>query len=208
MGYELQAIIARTTSFDRYQGESWYRYVVRLNQGFSLLPLHELAWDASGLWDDTRRAKHPPESVEAYFGDAFVSFLQVLSQDGAAAYLRVDCAGGICHKWGAVFKEGTKVLDQDMDFTRVIPKMRWEKGKGSGKWWRKYEPTPEPVSVRNPKWNPSQTDNMLGLLGVVAEGDLDAWDELGLGRFRETAEWPGGPDDTGSGVETGEDPVS
>ncbi len=194
MGYELQAIIARTEAFDRYRDASWYRYIVQLNQGFSMLPLHEPAWEATRLWDSSRRPQHPPQSLEAYFGDAFVGFISDLSEGGVAAYFRVDCAGGICHKWGAVYRDRNKVFDRDMEFTRVIPKMRWEKGKGSGKWWRKYEPTPKPVSVRNPNWKPSQTDKMLGLLGVQAEGDLDAWDELGLGRFRETAEWPGGPE--------------
>ena len=195
MGYELQAIIARTAAFDRHHDAAWHRYVVRLNQGFSVLPMHEPAWEATGLRDDARRAMHLSESVEAYLGESFAAFLRALSEGAAAAYLRVDCAGGICHKWGAVFKDGEKVFDRDMDFTRVIPKMRWEKGKGTGKWWRKYEPTPKPVSVRNPKWKPSQTDKMFALLGVVADADLDAWDELGLGRYRETAEWPGGPED-------------
>ena len=194
MGYELQAIIAHTSGFDQYQDEYWFRYVVRLNRGFSMLPLHDPAWDATGLWDNSIQSKHPPESLEAYFGDAFAQFLKELSRDGGAAYFRVDCAGGVCHKWGAVYRDGVKVFDQDMDFTRVVPKMHWEKGKTSGKWWRKYEPYPKPISVRNPNWKPSQTDKMFKLLGVEADGDLDAWDELGLGRFRETAEWPGGPE--------------
>ncbi|MBO6740059.1 MAG: hypothetical protein JJ916_09385 [Phycisphaerales bacterium] len=194
MGYELQAIIARTDAFDRYRDASWYRYVVQLNQGFSMLPLHEPAWEASNLWDDALEHTIPIKSVEVYYGDRLAVLLRELSRGGTSVFLRADCAGGVCHKLGLAYRDEERVFDRSMWDTAWSKSAESQSSSGLGDLWKRLRGQNDEHEVRNQASMPTHTDQLLVMLGVVADGELDAWDELGLGRYRETAEWPGGPE--------------
>ena len=195
MGYELQAIIAKTLAFDRYQDAAWFRYLVPLNQGFMMLPMHDDAWEASKLWDDSLGHTMPIESVEVYYGDRLAMLLRDLSYDGASAFLRADCAGGVCHKLGMVFRDRELVFDCSKIWdTAWHDRSGSQRADGPRTLWKRLRRWDDGLEVRNQVGTPTQTDKMLAMLGVVADGKLDAWDELGLGRYQETTEWPGGPD--------------
>lgn len=191
MAYVLQAIIAHTTAFDRYQDEPWYQYVVPLSQGVSLLPLHELTGEAMGHWDSSAEQEFPPVSLESQFGEDFARFIQELSRDGVAGYIDVCCQGGPGDRWATAYQNGEFVLHQvtqeEDDMPRCI-QVREES------WWNRNRQKSRYKLVPNPDYSPNATDVVFELLGVCVVKEVDAWDELGMGRYRFTEEWPGGPE--------------
>ncbi len=189
MGYELQAIIAPYESVQRFMNKHDSNRFVELSQGFGMIPLDEetcLSIDESLNVSYMSLLSELPNECE----DSTVNMLKELSGLGSAAILVIDCLGGRCHQRGIVFRNQRIVFDRYVFVGDTRPAEVLKKKTGFDFYVAKLFSKAVVEYVPNPDFVHSVAHFALIELGVMCdEKAFDAFDQLKLGRIRETEEW-------------------
>jgi hypothetical protein len=190
VGYELEAIIAPAEAIHRYMDTADSDRFVGLPQGFAMIPFDERTCEVieHSLGDslEYQFLKIPFEE----YNSQCAKILQVISEDGIASFITIDCAGGPGARSGVVYQNKVKVYDRFSLPDPATCQFVWQPHSGGSRLLAKLLKNPLGQYVPNSDGVPSITDEVLQLLGVqVDSSHLDAFDQLGLGRHRYTKDW-------------------
>ena len=161
MGYTLQAVVART---EQLEGKLRQRHahLVPLKQRFSLIPV------TPDLYDEVNRFAESGATHGFVFLSAGVrGWLEELSLGGSVAYVEAEIFGGTGTQSACVYENGSCVLEPF---------------------------TSNPQALRNARTKVQLSDDAINTalrrLGAnVAQGSVDEFDSVGLGRNRHTEDW-------------------
>ncbi len=189
MGYRLEAIIAPEDSIIRFMDSHDPKRVVSLPQGFAMIPLDECTCKSidgsfnvsyqsllTSQWDGCAESTH--------------KVLVELSDQSFALLLVIDCFGGPCDQRGIVYRNGHLIYNRYVGADNDQGMYLWNMKTGFSLLWAKLLSLPLGASEPNPNHVPSVAHESLELIGVQCEGgSFDAFDQMGLGQFRETEDW-------------------
>lgn len=120
MGHSINAIIARLSLLEKF-ASSWEGIrLVRLEQGFALLPATSRFLDAL----DGRYSSSEGRKFEGFvhLRGGLVAVLQELSRQGPIAYVETDYFGGVGSQSGATFVDGEPVVIEVESEVRPVPR--------------------------------------------------------------------------------------
>jgi|GEM_PF-1876153 len=166
MGYELNALFGKTEALKQIQFPPEGVKLVELSQGFSLLPLHTHSYEGAldGDFEFTTVYFNDDELIhETQYGSLPERIYQSIAhtKNHKIALFYADYFGGIGQQYAIVWENG--------EVTQEFP-MTWNR------------------DVRSIHKMPINC--ALKLMGVVKVDDnIDLFDSVGLGRFRETSSW-------------------
>ena len=138
-------------------------HFVALPQEVALIPLTESLRVTINQGVETRQIGSADFDGFVYLTPTIAAWLSRISEDGAVAYVEVECYGGPCQRSAAIWDRGNlRHLAYDDD-----------------EWLASLRIPP----VHNP------VNQVLRYLGVSTEGSRDEFDALGFGRHRRTEDW-------------------
>jgi hypothetical protein len=160
MGHYIHAIIAKSETLEPLVSNNEDAHLVVLSQGFAMVPLTEALYDS--LPDN--EGSVPPGSDKFEFLTAKICWqILELSQSGPIAYCETDYHGGSGSQGAIVWHQRAVTMPPAQFFSdhRRAP----------------HELVQQPINAA------------LHILGVVKGDDVDEFDGLGLGRFRNDEDW-------------------
>lgn len=165
MGYQLEAFIGRRETLAPAERTFWSAKIVPLEEGWALLPFTDR------LFDEVEHAG-PEEGGEGLpeFGrlsPALERWARAISRRGPLVYAESSFFGGMGSQSAVVWSRGRVLF-------------------GPEKGWRQWD---ERRQALVPEYSDMPLNRALLKAGVRARGSHDAFDTLGLFRYRYAAEW-------------------
>ena len=169
MGHMLTALIASPVLLSKLTQQYGLRLPVELPQGFAMLPLSPNTLDF--LLNSPERGDSKLLEGFEFLDSQMVALFKKLSSDEFVAYVETEYFGGTGGQGAIVFKGGEQIYvghDSDFEDGKLIPQSE--------------------LNARS--LDDRAINGALKLLGVKKSvADLDEFDALHLGDYRETEDW-------------------
>jgi len=181
MGYNLRAIFVCSSDVDQSVGRAAFHFV-ELPQGILMRPVLDEDWDERALLPENQNS----DTYMQRFPDWLKSWMCSIVKHGPVAYVDISCAGGPCCRDVLCIRDGNVLWERsDEDIAPSYEPRRSPKPWGFYRRLFRFKSKPERVV----KINRTVLDDAFDELGVDSGQHFDAFDALGLGRYRETEDW-------------------
>ncbi len=182
MGYELRAIFVRSSDVDRGCGRHSFPFV-ELPQGMLMLPVTDEDWDDRALSDEGR---HSADHLQQ-FPDWLKSWMRSISGNGLVAFADISCHGGPCCRDILCMKDGETHWERSEEDRGVG--YRLVRKSNLRLIIQKFLPFLDQSESCAVRGSPTALDDLFADFGVESKGCFDAFETLGLGQHRDTADW-------------------